>query len=117
MPFIYCLASEDEVLYVGRTTNLKIRECDHRKPSNRTSSRFIPEGTKWDMICLEEVAEEDASHAEVFYYHFLEPKYNKSVPGRTKAEYQRSEYMKEYRKKYKQTEAYKESRRRCYHKK
>ena len=135
MPFIYCLASEDEVLYVGRTNNLKRREKEHRNKRDTTYTRFIPASTKWEMICLEEVAEEDAFHAEGFYYQFLEPKYNKKVPGRTFAEYQQSEackeynrkysreyeqteirkeYRKNYSKRYMQTEAYKESKREYY---
>ena len=75
MPFIYCLASEDEVLYVGRTVDLKRREGNHRNNPGNCYTRFIPEGTKWEMICLEEVAEEHAFDAEGFYYQFLKPKY------------------------------------------
>ena len=94
---------------------MKRREKEHRNKRDTTYTRFIPEGTKWEMICLEEVAEEHAFDAEGFYYQFLEPKYNKKVPGRTKAEYIQSEeykeYQREYSREYEQTEARKKSKR------
>ena len=99
MPFIYCLASEDEVLYVGRTNDLKKREHNHRSKYNSSYSRFIPKNIIWKFICLEEVAEEDAFHAEGFYYHYLQPTYNKKVPGRTRVEFCQSEAFKESEKK------------------
>ncbi len=84
---IYCLASDDEVLYVGKTIKLlKMRERLHRAKTNMTHSRYIPEGTIWRIIFLELVEDECSEDAERFYIDFLEPKYNKCIPARTDEE-------------------------------
>jgi hypothetical protein len=85
--YIYCLASEDTIWYVGKTNHWEERERAHRNKSAKTcAADAIPDGTIWEMIRLDEVADEDGADAERFYYEYLEPLVNKNVPGRSRPE-------------------------------
>jgi predicted GIY-YIG superfamily endonuclease len=87
MTFIYCLACEDTIWYVGQTTNPKERERLHRKTNDKgCGSDLIPKDVIWKFIILEEVDEDDAVDAERFYYEWFQPSVNKKYPGRSKKE-------------------------------
>ena len=85
---IYALVSDEEVLYVGKTTrSLNKRAIEHKcDKTNTTGSKFIPKDIVWDIKLLEEVLDKQGTEYERFYVEYLEPKYNKQIPGRTKAE-------------------------------
>lgn len=111
---IYALMSGEEVLYVGQTCrSLRRRESAHRCSSNDCGSRHIPSDVQWVMQLLEECEEEHANEWERFYIEMYAPPYNKKLPGRTDAEYRKTNiqkayqkaYHKEYQKKYRQTKA------------
>ena len=91
------------VLYVGQTIcTLKKRESQHRSKGNKTYSKYIPKDMEWEIKLLEECEDDIAITREQHYYDTLKPFYNKQRPGQTE---------KEYKKKYRQTEAYKQSQR------
>ena len=129
--FIYGLYSGQLVLYVGKTNvSLKSREANHRTPSNKTSSRYIPPYIDWEIKLIEECKESDGALREQYWYDTLKPLYNRCRPGQTDQEYYQtearkevqrryaqSEARKEYQRRYAQSEAGKESKRRYYQKK
>jgi len=107
---IYALVSEDEVLYIGKTTcSLKVRKKHHKsKKHNRCHSKNIPSDIVWDIILLEDVEDYNSIEYERFYIDYLEPRYNKLMPGRSGEEYEKSKERKEYKHAYHRTKEYRE---------
>ena len=104
------------VLYVGKTIQtLKRREVCHRKPTNTSSSKYIPNHIEWEIKLLEKCADDQGIVREQHYYDTLNPLYNKCRPGQTHAEsvkkYNKTDKYKEYRRIYQSTEEYKAYRR------
>ena len=104
------------VLYVGQTIRtLKQRESLHRSIGNTSHSRYIPKDIDWEIVLLEECADDIATAQEQYYYDTLKPFYNNNRPGQTQKEFQKkykqTEAGKEAQRKYRQTEAGKESKR------
>ena len=83
-------------LYVGKTKNLKQREYDHRRKNNSCHSKYIPDNTEWTIELIEECEDNISIQRERYYIEYLEPLYNKIIPGRTKKEYNET-----YKQKYK----------------
>jgi predicted GIY-YIG superfamily endonuclease len=103
MTRIYALMCGQLVLYVGQTIcTLRKRETEHRSKGNKTYSKYIPKDMEWEIKLLEECEDDIATMREQYYYDTLKPFYNRQRPGQTK---------KEYKRKYRQTEACKESQR------
>jgi len=111
----------EEVLYVGQTgQTLGERATSHRSDSNGCGSKNIPSEIPWEITLLEECEEDHATDWERFYIEMLAPPYNKKIPGRTKAEWQKVFYQSESEKAnktarqntFRQTEAGKAYRRR-----
>jgi len=102
MVYIYCLACEDTIWYVGSTLYPKKRLKNHRSGNAGCNSKHIPKGIDYKMIILEECIEEDRKNYERFYIEYLEPALNKMMPGRDDAEAQHVYYLKnkERKKKY-----------------
>jgi len=130
---IYKLCCKDlsiQDIYVGSTTNFRIRKCAHKNNCNNESGKkynipvyqFIRDNggwENWDMIQIEAYQATDKRNLETrerYYIELLKPSLNKYIPTRTKAEYQKQHYQqnKEALRKYRQEhkEAIKE-----YHKK
>lgn len=91
---IYALVSGQLVLYVGKTTNLKHREWQHRYRGNTCSSKDIPSYIDWSIKILEEVPNEQATSKEQYYYDTLKPLYNKQRPKQSLKEYQQTDAFK-----------------------
>jgi hypothetical protein len=105
MTRIYALVWGQLVLYVGQTRQtLKQRERRHRNKGNKACSKYIPKDIEWEIKLLEECEDDIATRREQYYYDTLKPFYNRCRPGQT---------HKEYLRKYQQTEAGKESKRKC----
>ena len=102
--YIYKLADkagEFEEIYVGSTSNLRQRKCQHKEGCNNPNSRchmfyvyqFIRDnGTfgNWDLYELEEVRYNDKKELlkkEREWIEHLKPKLNKQVPTRTGKEW------------------------------
>jgi hypothetical protein len=103
MTRIYALVSGQLVLYVGQTRQtLKRREYEHRRTRNTACSKHIPKDMEWEMKILEECEDDIATMREQYYYDTLKPFYNNNRPGQT---------PKESKRKYLQTEAGKEYKR------
>lgn len=84
MARIYALKAGDLVLYVGRTIQtLSIRASHHHSPTNDCTSRYIPDWIEWEIVLLEECADDLGVTREQFYYDTLKPLYNKCRPGQT----------------------------------
>ncbi len=107
--FIYKLASKDvavKEIYVGSTTNLKMRKhghkwrCNHEddKDYNIKVYQFIRANggfSSWDIIQLERVEFETKYELRARERHFVEllnPSLNKQLPNRTNAESYRRYY-------------------------
>jgi hypothetical protein len=79
---IYALVYEGLILYVGKTTtSLKERLRCHKKPSNPTTSRYIPTYMEYDIKLLEECSDEQGVEREQHWYDTLMPFYNNKRPG------------------------------------
>jgi len=88
---IYALMWGELVLYVGKTNaSLYQRAASHRTPSNKSSSKYIPEYMDWEIVLVDEVPDEDGAKWEQYYYDELTPLYNHQRPGQTLLEYNRS---------------------------
>lgn len=74
MAFIYCLASDDTIYYVGQTNNPSYRLSQHRS-SDSLVSRFVSKDA-YDMIILDECDTSNALETEGFYIEWLEPQIN-----------------------------------------
>lgn len=106
---IYALVSEDIVWYVGQTSQtLRQRKFGHTCKTNRTSSKNIPVGVKWDIILLEETDDNISTDTERFYIDFLNPVCNLKIPGRPDEEYRSSTEYKELVKNYRKSPRYRE---------
>jgi len=99
---IYALVSGQLILYVGKTiVSLKEREINHRVPSNKACSKYIPDYVDWTIKLLEEVSDIDSISKEQYYFDTLKPLYNRCRPGQTKKEYcQTDAYKERNRKRY-----------------
>jgi zona occludens toxin (predicted ATPase) len=106
---IYALVSEDTVWYVGKTSQtLRQRKFGHTCKANRSSSKNIPAGVKWDIILLEETDDSISTDTERFYVDFLNPVCNLKIPGRTEEEYKNTVHYKDIVKTYRKTSRYRE---------
>jgi predicted GIY-YIG superfamily endonuclease len=117
MVFIYALVSGQLILYVGRTNDMKRRIKDHRCKKNNSHSKYIPEYIDWTMKLLETVPDDQGTVKEQYYYDTLKPFYNRYRPGQTPEEHAMSNLGREVIKRYEQSEARREARRRYYIKK
>jgi len=107
---IYALKSDELVLYVGRTKRtLKRRGWEHRDSANLTTSKYIPDWVEWEIVLLEECADDLGVAREQYYYDILKPFYNYKRPGQTRVEslkaHWQTESYKAIQKAYRQTEA------------
>ena len=103
MYYIYALKSEELVLYVGQTIDMRDRFKTHKSRKSTCSSREIPVDMDFYMDLLEIVDTiEEARQQEQFYYDTLKPFYNKFRPGQTNKESckewkkRNKEFAKEY---------------------
>jgi len=104
MVYIYALMSEDMVLYVGKTKDLKGRERVHRNGKSQCS-KYVQEHGDWTMKVLEETTDALGASREQYFYDTLDPLYNYQRPGQTRKEYIQTETYKACQKAYSQTDA------------
>jgi len=106
MTLIYALKAGELVLYVGRTTRpLSERARGHRSVGNDATSKYIPDWIDWEMVLLEECADDMGIVREQYYYDSLKPWYNRCRPGQTDREFRQTEEQKLRIATYEQTEA------------
>jgi hypothetical protein len=112
--------SDDLVLYVGKTKDMKKREWAHRNGVSECS-KYVQEHSDWTMKVLEETTDALGTQREQYFYDTLDPLYNYQRPGQTKKEaqkaYNQTDKYKEYRNAYQQTEARKATQRAYYQRK
>jgi len=75
--------------------------------SSGRGSRDIPTWIGWEMVLLEECADDLGIAREQHYYDTLKPLYNYKRPGQTASEYRQTEAGKELNRLYRQKEEYK----------
>jgi len=108
MAKIYALMDGQLVLYVGSTNDMQERLYNHRSINNDTTSRHIPKDCDWEMILLEECEDSDKIRRERHYIETLNPLYNLQIPGRSRAEYAKTEKAKKYQAEYAKSDRGKE---------
>ena len=112
----HCNDLENENIYIGSTTNFRIRKNKHKSNCNNEKSKdynifvyqFIRDNggwNEWQMIPIEVYPCNDKKELEVRERHHIEllkPKLNKQIPTRTKTEYNKvnKEKLNEKKKKY-----------------
>lgn len=70
---VYFLIHQDEIVYVGKTTNLVRRYSTHRSEGRKIFDSF-------SYIELPSGDEEKLQYVETFYIWKFEPKYNQAIP-------------------------------------
>lgn len=84
---IYALMDGITCLYVGKTKHERKRELTHRNDKhNNCYSRYIPKDIQWTMELIEECEDNIAKDRERYYIEYLQPLYNKVIPGRSRKE-------------------------------
>jgi len=115
----------DNNIYVGHTTNMTKRKCEHKSRCNNPNSKehnhkkyqFIRENggwDKWDMILVEKYPCDNVHEAkkrERYWITQLKASLNVDIPTRTNKEYREDnkEYIKEWFKNYDQKPERKEN--------
>jgi len=115
----HCNDLENKNIYVGSTTNLKNRKNQHKTKCNNENSekynllvyQFIRDNggwNEWVMIPIEQYpcnGKEELEIRERYHIELLKSKLNKTIPTRSKKEYENynKEKIQDYYKKYRES--------------